>query len=450
MEVTTRDHPVSVTRDDLYVLVWSSPMAVVAAKLEVSGSYLARVCKALNVPRPLPGHWAKLAAGKTSPLRCALPRARPGDPQVWQRGEWPPKVARVDPVAPDPRVRRRGLPNGPLPGSHPLLAGMKEALDSSRQSYYADYQKPRTGKLVDVVVSKSGTEAALKLANQVYLTLEARGHRVVLAPRGIGVSRAEFDEREKPGPRQCVPDLWAPSRLTTAYVGSVPFGLTIVELSERVEVQYVDGEYVRLTDLTPAQRRVNWPDGWRQMKEMPSGRFMLLAYCPEQAAGWTEAWRESREGELLKKIPAIVRRLETAAPEVAQAMRVGREREVKRKEAQEAAHAQWLVDDERRRLATARKQSKSELLEVIRVWAEYRDMLEFLSKAEAEVSCSTLAEHERIQLLDRLGRARELVSEDTPMRMLSAWRSPAECLTGTVGDLASLARQSSGGNSGRQ
>ncbi len=227
--------PISVTRDELYELVWSSPMAEVAAKFGVSGSYLTRICKALNVPQPRAGHWAKVAAGQASPPRCPLPAARPGDPQVWQRGAWPPQEVRVDPVPPDPRARRKGLPKGPLPGRHPLLAGVKELLDEARRSYRADYQKPRTGKLVDVVVSKSGIDAALQLANQIYLALEARGHRVVLAPRGWGVSRPEFDEREKAGRRQFAPDLWGPSRLTTAYLGSVPMGLTIVELSERAE-----------------------------------------------------------------------------------------------------------------------------------------------------------------------------------------------------------------------
>ena len=33
-----------ITREELYELVWSTPMTKVAGKFEVSGSYLARVC----------------------------------------------------------------------------------------------------------------------------------------------------------------------------------------------------------------------------------------------------------------------------------------------------------------------------------------------------------------------------------------------------------------------
>lgn len=52
-----------ITREDLYELVWSTPMIKVAEKFDVSGIYLARVCAALRVPRPERGYWAKLAVG---------------------------------------------------------------------------------------------------------------------------------------------------------------------------------------------------------------------------------------------------------------------------------------------------------------------------------------------------------------------------------------------------
>lgn len=33
-----------VSREELYQLVWSEPMTKIAARFEVSGSYLARIC----------------------------------------------------------------------------------------------------------------------------------------------------------------------------------------------------------------------------------------------------------------------------------------------------------------------------------------------------------------------------------------------------------------------
>jgi hypothetical protein len=42
----------AVSREELYELVWSVPMVRVAEKFNVSGSYMARVCSTLHVPRP--------------------------------------------------------------------------------------------------------------------------------------------------------------------------------------------------------------------------------------------------------------------------------------------------------------------------------------------------------------------------------------------------------------
>jgi hypothetical protein len=65
-----------ISREALYELVWSVPMVKVAEKFKVSGSYMARVCASLNVPRPERGYWAKLAVGK-APDKPSLPELHP-------------------------------------------------------------------------------------------------------------------------------------------------------------------------------------------------------------------------------------------------------------------------------------------------------------------------------------------------------------------------------------
>lgn len=82
-----------VTREDLYAQVWAEPMLKVAARFGVSSSYMARVCRAMNVPRPERGYWAKLAVGKQAP-KPKLPGARPGDELLWSRGSVPRSIKR--------------------------------------------------------------------------------------------------------------------------------------------------------------------------------------------------------------------------------------------------------------------------------------------------------------------------------------------------------------------
>jgi len=73
-----------VTRQLLYELVWSQPMTKIAVQLDVSGSYLARVCAALRVPRPERGYWAKVQVGKAK-VAPPLPEPRPGDLLEWAK-----------------------------------------------------------------------------------------------------------------------------------------------------------------------------------------------------------------------------------------------------------------------------------------------------------------------------------------------------------------------------
>lgn len=54
----------SLTRQELYDLVWSEPMIKVAATLGVSGVALAKTCGRHTIPVPTRGYWARIRTGK--------------------------------------------------------------------------------------------------------------------------------------------------------------------------------------------------------------------------------------------------------------------------------------------------------------------------------------------------------------------------------------------------
>ena len=56
--------PVVLSRDELYCLIWTTPMSRLAAQYGITGTGLAKICARLNVPCPPRGYWAKKAAGK--------------------------------------------------------------------------------------------------------------------------------------------------------------------------------------------------------------------------------------------------------------------------------------------------------------------------------------------------------------------------------------------------
>lgn len=62
-------------RQQLYDLVWSEPLTLLAPRSGMSDVALAKICKRHGIPLPRRGHWAKLKAGKTSRRFPLPPRA---------------------------------------------------------------------------------------------------------------------------------------------------------------------------------------------------------------------------------------------------------------------------------------------------------------------------------------------------------------------------------------
>lgn len=66
----------NLTREQLYNLVWTKPTRDIAKELGVSDVWVGKVCKAANIPKPSPGYWQKIAAGKVM-RRVTLPPQLP-------------------------------------------------------------------------------------------------------------------------------------------------------------------------------------------------------------------------------------------------------------------------------------------------------------------------------------------------------------------------------------
>ena len=63
---------ITLPRSQLYELVWSKPVRDLAAEFGISDVALAKRCRALKIPVPGRGHWARVAAGQ-KPRRPPLP-----------------------------------------------------------------------------------------------------------------------------------------------------------------------------------------------------------------------------------------------------------------------------------------------------------------------------------------------------------------------------------------
>ena len=233
------------------------------------------------------------------------------------------------------------------------------------------------------------------------------------------------DEREHPEKQHHYNNLWSPQRSTVVYIGTVAIGLTIIELSENVEVRYVKGEYVRVSDYVPKRRgRYVADSGWTSRRDFPTGRLCLQAYSPYPRAQWTQQWRETNHRDLSTRIPAIVRALTKGTIDIARLVEEG-EREAERERQRWAAQMeQWHREEAERRAAKALKDSKEELLEIIETWATSKQLEAFF--ADAERRLEDLPKDQREHTMERLRRARKLIGSTDALDRLQSWKAPEE------------------------
>lgn len=409
------------SREELYDLVWSKPMTKVAEQFGVSGSYLARVCSTLNVPRPERGYWAKLAVGR-APGRDPLPDARPGDQLVWSKDSELRPSPKPWSAPRSPQARRVQVP---LPSMHGLIRGAKVLFEATRPVDDGAYLRPYKRLLLDVTASKACLDKALGFANELFTALESAGHRVVLAPSGEQLERGAIELREVHSKtrEQHYPSLWSPSRPTVIYVGTVAIGLAVVEMSEEVLLRYVGGKYVRETDYkAPARRLLD--NTWTTTRALPSGRLRLIAYSPYYSVDWSADWQETRATPLSANVNAIVRSIAKAAVDlVEQLQEADRKAEIARIK-QLAEQEKWRRQEDRRKVEQSISDSREHLGRIIQRWGEAMNVERFLGGVEARAA--GLPPDEQQQVLDRLKIARDFLGSQDPLDFFMSWKSPAE------------------------
>ena len=421
-----------VSREQLYEEVWAEPMTTVALKYKVSSSFLARICTRLKVPRPQRGYWAMYATGKR-PRKPPLPAASPGDELEWARdGE-----ARRAPLKFEnkpPKIKRRK--RSELPVLHSLLVGFQERLNEGRESYFNPFIRPIKRLLPDIITSKEMASRTIDVANELYLNLETHGHQVKFSPHGRCLWRRTVDEREKVKGSDHNSYLWSPSRPTLVFIGSVAIGLTAYEMTEYVEVRHIDGEYIKVTDLTPQQlKKAARSYSWTSTRDMPSGRLCIQAYSPYPGTQWARQWQEAKAGDFPSRLHGIIRELEIASVTIAkqveeaerkaeiQRKQYEQECEIERQRREEERRRQALEEAERRRVK-AIKDSRDELSEIIKAWGKAKRIEEFFADVERRIA--DMEGEEKASVLERLALARKMVDSTDALKWLTSWKTPEE------------------------
>lgn len=150
-----KSDPKELSREELYDLVWSTPMASLAIELGISDVALKKRCRRQSIPTPGRGYWAKVEAGKKV-ARPKLPQTIGGaEPQVpisTHHTQWPRDVLG--------------------------LCARAQALITELENLKPDYhglQSLRHSQFPKVEVTKPLIESAARLFHALIFSVEATG-----------------------------------------------------------------------------------------------------------------------------------------------------------------------------------------------------------------------------------------------------------------------------------
>lgn len=163
----------TVTREELYEQVWTTPLLRLAVQYGVSNVALGKTCRRLNIPTPGRGYWARLAAGEKL-KRPPLPKASPQ--QAWVRLERDPnaKPVEVKTLAPDVAVPKT------LENAHVVVRKLAALLAKSPLD---QHHCLTVGGCLTVTVDAH--KRALLVLDGFCKALEARAHVVELVPTDL-------------------------------------------------------------------------------------------------------------------------------------------------------------------------------------------------------------------------------------------------------------------------
>jgi hypothetical protein len=268
---TTENGPTTLTRAQLYDLVWTTPISRLAARYGLSGVGLAKICARHKVPRPSRGYWAKLAHGKT-PRKVLLPLVT--SEGVITFGPPRPALNRVDAVVATP-ARFTVTVQDVLTSPHELVKLTLRALSKEKPEWNGLARGFGEGVL-DVTCSPAQTDRALRIADALIKAVETAGGR-------IGFTTD-----------------WRKQSVTTAELEGDPVPISIVEMLSRAE--YVPD---------PKAKRTNELYSWHKDPKYtysPSGRLSLVMDVPT-ASNERRRWSDAGKNSLESRLPAVMEAL---------------------------------------------------------------------------------------------------------------------------------------------
>jgi hypothetical protein len=207
------------------------------------------------------------------------------------------------------------------------------------------------------------------------------------------------------------------------YIGEIPIGLTLVEMSETVEMAHVGGKQIPVAELklSPKGSRTLL-SAWTSKQDIPSCRLRLHAYSPYYGAEWNMQWDEKVAGDFHKLIPGIVKQLEAAVPTISRLIEEARQRHAEERAEREARWKLWEEEDRIRKRKERQQHSRQQLGSIFGEWERQHRLDAFF--ASVLQHAQTLAPGDREGLERKAAEARRLLGEVDCVQSFVDWEPP--------------------------
>jgi hypothetical protein len=193
----------TVTREDLYRLVWETPITRLAASYGITGTGLKKICDRLDVPVPPRGYWARKEAGQPV-VQFRLLKAKADTPLSVVIHPTPPKE-KPAPVPVPADNPHNGVKDGALSvpdrlhKPHPVIAAWIDARKNERE---ASRHRPWGNVRATVPDFSTEDQRRHRILNALFRALESGNHAVTETRRGdlevkLGGKPVSFRLREK-------------------------------------------------------------------------------------------------------------------------------------------------------------------------------------------------------------------------------------------------------------
>ncbi len=179
---------ITLTRKELYDLVWSTPMTSISKKYEISSGRLKGICKKVNVPIPENGYWQKLQYKKPVTIK-ELPDEILSDKEVVLNVINKNVEIHSSEILIRNRLIKEIEDNHDLPIEVPLkltnpdrlIVEAKDNMTVDKQ-YNRDYYGLISTKsgLIRITVAQESIGRALRFMDALIKLLRARGHDLIL------------------------------------------------------------------------------------------------------------------------------------------------------------------------------------------------------------------------------------------------------------------------------